>query len=174
MALVATDSVHAVRCPSCGNLDDKVIDSRLSEDGSAIRRRRACATCGQRFTTFERLEELPLFVLKRSGDRVPFDGEKLRTGISAAGKGRPTLDEDAVAGVVASLEDELRLVGGDVTSEQIGLAVLDRLRELDKVAYLRFASVYKGFDDPEDFQREVTLLTKATAPKRHGDERATT
>jgi transcriptional repressor NrdR len=155
-----------VRCPACAHLDDKVVDSRQADDGATIRRRRECLSCGQRFTTFERLEEVPLQVLKRSGDRVPFDRAKIVAGIAAAAKGRP-VDDAAIVEVAADLEDRLRLLGPEVRSEEVGLAVLDRLRELDQVAYVRFASVYKGFDDPADFQREIKLLTKATAPKRH-------
>jgi transcriptional repressor NrdR len=154
-----------VRCPACAHLDDKVVDSRQTDDGSTIRRRRECLACGRRFTTFERLEEVPLVVVKRSGDRVPFDRSKIVDGIASATKGRP-VSEEAIAVVAAVLEDALRLLGPEVTSEQIGLAVLEHLRELDQVAYVRFASVYKGFDDPADFQREVRLL-KGTAPKRH-------
>lgn len=148
----------------CADLDDKVVDSRTAEDGSAIRRRRECLACGHRFTTFERLESQPLMVVKRSGEAVPFDRAKVATGIAAAAKGRPVADEQ-IAEVAAALEEHLRLSGNEVTSEQIGLAVLDQLRDLDQVAYVRFASVYKGFDDPADFQREVGLL-KSTAPKR--------
>ena len=155
-----------MRCPSCAHLDDKVVDSRQADDGSAIRRRRECLGCGARFNTFERLEEVPLTVLKRSGDRVPFDRSKIVRGIASAAKGRP-VDEAATAAAVADLEEQLRLVGPEVTSEQVGLAVLECLRELDQVAYVRFASVYKGFDNPADFQREIRLLTKATEPKRH-------
>jgi transcriptional repressor NrdR len=155
-----------VRCPSCTAVDDKVVDSRGAEDGTSIRRRRECLGCGRRFTTFERLEEVPLVVVKRSGDRVPFDGLKIEIGVRAAAKGRPVTPAQ-LACLVAEIEDHCRLVGGEIPSEQIGVAVLERLRELDKVAYLRFASVYKDFDDPADFQREVRLLTKATAPKRH-------
>jgi transcriptional repressor NrdR len=158
-------SVPAVRCPACAHLDDKVVDSRANDDGSAIRRRRECLACGFRFTTFERLEEPALVVLKRSGDRVPFERAKVEAGVRAAAKGRP-IDDDAVAALATAVEDELRLAGGDVTSEQVGRAVLERLAELDQVAYLRFASVYKGFDDAADFQREVRLL-KATEPKPH-------
>lgn len=154
-----------MRCPACAHLDDKVVDSRQADDGATIRRRRECLACGQRFTTFERLEEVPLVVVKRSGDRVPFDRAKVERGIASATKGRPVSD-DQISEVAADLEDQLRLAGPEVTSEQIGLAVLDRLRDLDQVAYVRFASVYKGFDDPADFQREIRLL-KATAPKRH-------
>jgi transcriptional repressor NrdR len=159
-------SVQSVRCPACSSLEDKVVDSRTADDGSTIRRRRECLECGHRFTTFERYEEQPIVVVKRSGDRVPFDRSKIEMGVIAASKGRPVTREQ-IAELAADLEDQFRLAGGEVTSEQIGLAVLDRLRELDQVAYLRFASVYKGFEDPSDFQREVRLLTKSTAPKRH-------
>lgn len=159
-------SVGHVRCPSCAKLDDKVVDSRLADDGSSIRRRRECLECGHRFTTFERYEEAPLVVVKRSGDRAPFDREKVVRGVRAATKGRP-VDDAAIEALAIAVEDAMRLIGGEVPSEQVGLAVLERLRDLDQVAYVRFASVYKGFDDPADFQREVRLLTKATAPKRH-------
>lgn len=163
---MAGGSVAFVRCPTCVHLHDKVVDSRQSDDGSSIRRRRECLSCGQRFTTFERLEEVPLLVVKRSGDRVPFDRAKVVEGIAAATKGRPVTSA-VIDAVAADLEDQLRLDGPELTSQQVGVAVLERLRELDQVAYVRFASVYKGFDDPADFQREIRLLTKSTAPKRH-------
>jgi transcriptional repressor NrdR len=159
-----------VRCPSCAHPDDKVVDSRQSDDGTAIRRRRECLACGARFTTFERLEEIPLVVVKRSGDRVPFERSKIIEGMAAAAKGRP-IDDSTIAAAASDIEDELRLSGPDVPSERVGVAVLECLRELDQVAYVRFASVYKGFEDPADFQREITLLMKATEPKRH-DSRA--
>lgn len=159
-------SVRSVRCPSCAADEDKVVDSRANEDGSAIRRRRLCLACGHRYTTFERYEEIPLIVVKRSGDRVPFNRAKIEAGVVAAAKGRPvTLEQIGELG--AELEDRLRGFGPEVSSEQVGLAVLEQLRDFDQVAYVRFASVYKGFDDPADFQREVGLLTKSTAPKRH-------
>ncbi|MDZ7678062.1 MAG: transcriptional regulator NrdR [Acidimicrobiales bacterium] len=155
-----------MKCPGCANLDDKVVDSRQSDDGSTIRRRRQCLECGRRFTTFERLEELPLVIVKRSGDRMPFDRTKVIAGVMAAAKARP-VTEDAVQALATQVEDQLRLLGTEVTTEQVGLSVLESLRELDQVAYLRFASVYKGFDEPADFEREVAVLTKATEPKRH-------
>jgi transcriptional repressor NrdR len=155
-----------VRCPACAQLDDKVVDSRTADDGSAIRRRRECLECGHRFTTFERLEEVPLVVVKRSGDRVPFDRGKIEAGVQAAAKGRPVTAEQLEA-LTSELEEHFRLLGGDLSSEQIGVAVLERLRGLDDVTYLRFASVYKGFDEAADFEREVVLLTKETEPKRH-------
>jgi transcriptional repressor NrdR len=156
-----------VRCPACASLDDRVIDSRTSDDGGTIRRRRECAGCGRRFTTYERIEEVPVVVVKRSGDREPFDRMKLVVGLRAAAKSRP-LSDDQLEAIAADVEDQLRLSGaGDVPSERIGVLVLDHLRELDQVAYMRFASVYKGFDDAADFEREITLLTKETAPKQH-------
>jgi transcriptional repressor NrdR len=166
-ALVAEGgSVLPVRCPACSEDDDKVVDSRASDDGTAIRRRRECLACGNRFTTFERCEEIPLVVVKRSGDRVPFDRFKIVAGVRAAVKGRP-VDDEQIADLAREVEDRLRLSGGEVTSEQVGLAVLGQLRDLDQVASLRFASVYKGFEEAADFQREIRLLTKGTVPKRH-------
>ncbi len=162
----ATASVVVVRCPACASLDDKVVDSRTAEDGAAIRRRRECLLCGWRYTTFERVEETVLVVMKRSGHREPFDRSKIVAGLRSATKNRPVLPEqlEALAGEV---EEELRLEG-QVTSQQVGLAVLERLRQLDDVAYLRFASVYKGFEDAGDFTRELHLLTltKSTEPKQ--------
>ena len=158
-----------MRCPACGSFDDKVVDSRQADDGSSIRRRRACIACDRRFTTFERVEEAPLIVAKRSGDRVPFDRAKVAAGVRAAAKGRPVGSDDTTAAddLAASVEDALRLDGrADVTSEEVGRLVLERLREADQVAAIRFASVYLGFDDPADFEREVTELAKRTEPKR--------
>jgi transcriptional repressor NrdR len=152
----------------CGNLDDRVVDSRTSEDGTAIRRRRECAACGRRFTTFERADELPLNVAKRSGLREPFDRAKIVAGLRAATKNRP-VTSDQLEALASEVEDHCRLEGGEVTSEAVGLAVLERLRGLDQVSSVRFASVYKEFDDPADFARELRLLTKETAPK--GTER---
>lgn len=147
-----------VKCPGCAGFDDKVIDSRTADDGSAIRRRRECLACGRRFTTYERLEEAPLVVVKRSAVRVPFDRSKIVAGIRAAAKNRP-VPIDAIEALGTEIEEALRLEGPEVTTEQIGRAVLDRLRDVDEVAYLRFVSVYKGFEDLTDFEREVVLLT---------------
>ena len=159
-------TVRSVRCPVCGSFDDKVVDSRVADDGGAIRRRRECLACNRRFTTFERLEEVPLMVVKRSGDRMPFDRAKIVAGLAAAAKNRPVPPEQ-MDDLAADVEEEMRLLGADVSSQDVGLAVLTRLGALDHVAYLRFASVYKGFEDLADFQREVGLLAKATEPKRH-------
>ena len=149
-----------MRCQSCGGLDDKVVDSRTADDGVAIRRRRECLSCGRRFTTYERLEETPLVVVKRSGQRVPFDRPKIVAGIRAAAKNRP-VDDETLEMLGAEIEEAVRLEGPEVSTEQIGRAVLDRLRTVDEVAYLRFVSVYKGFEDLTDFEREVVLLTRA-------------
>ncbi|MGA2036031.1 MAG: transcriptional regulator NrdR [Acidimicrobiales bacterium] len=158
-------TVAHVQCPWCRALDDKVVDSRLAEDGAAIRRRRECLSCGRRFTTYERLEEAPLWVEKRSGQREPFDRSKVVAGMRAATKNRPVSDA-ALDELAHQVEESLRGEGAEVASQEIGVAVLERLRDLDEVAYLRFASVYKGFEDVGDFQREVGLLTKTTEPKR--------
>lgn len=147
-----------MRCPACSSLDDKVVDSRLADDGAAIRRRRECLACGRRFTTFERTEEAPLVVVKRSGDREPFARTKIVAGMQSAAKNRPVTVEQ-MDELAAELEEAVRSRGGQATSEEIGLSVLERLRELDEVAYLRFASVYKGFSDVGDFEREAGLLS---------------
>lgn len=156
----------AMRCPYCADLDDKVVDSRLAEDGGAIRRRRECLNCGRRFTTYERLGDLPLVVVKRSGTKEPFDVRKLSAGLERAVTS--SVEDGTVATLVEQVEEEMRALGPEVTSEQVGLAVLDRLRVLDPMAYLRFASVYKGFEDVADFERELGALQKTTAPKRRG------
>ena len=148
-----------MRCPGCASLDDKVIDSRTADDGGAIRRRRECLGCGRRYTTYERLEEAPMVVVKRSGQRSPFDRSKIVAGIRAAAKNRP-VSHDELEALGVEIEEALRLEGPDVTTEQIGRAVLDRLRDVDEVAYVRFVSVYKGFEDLTDFEREVVLLTR--------------
>jgi len=154
-----------VRCPYCRENDDKVVDSRVAEDAAAIRRRRECLACGRRFTTYERVDNAPLVVTKRSGTTEPFDAAKVRSGLEAAGTGR--LDDATMDEIVAAIEEELRAIGGEIPSERVGMAVLEHLKALDHVAYLRFASVYKGFEDLADFEREVGELQKTTAPKRH-------
>ena len=154
----------SVRCPYCQSMDDKVIDSRMADGGSATRRRRECLACGRRYTTFERVEELALVVVKRSGNREPFERAKILDGIRRAAKNRP-ISEDDIAALAMAVEDEVKELGPEVGSEVVGKTVLDRLRALDPVAYLRFASVYKGFEDLTDFEREVGLLQKTTTPK---------
>lgn len=135
------------------------MDSRLAEDGTAIRRRRECLTCSDRFTTFERVDHAPLRVHKTTGETQPFDRSKLVAGIAAATKGRQVSDED-LDRMATRVEDVLRLQGNEVTSAIVGLAVLDELRAVDDVSYLRFASVYKHFDAAADFHRELELMEK--------------
>jgi transcriptional repressor NrdR len=141
-----------MRCPFCGGPDTQVKDSRPSEDSAAIRRRRVCPDCGGRFTTFERVQLRELTVLKRSGKRMPFDRDKLQRSIDVALRKRPVEPERIerlVSGVVRRLEST---GDGEVTSEAIGEAVMEGLKGLDDVAYVRFASVYKNFREAQDFQ----------------------
>lgn len=148
-----------MRCPKCQADDTKVIDSREAEDGTVIRRRRSCVACAQRFTTYERFEEVPLVVVKSDGRREPFDRAKIIVGVSAACKGRPVTVEQ-IEQLGEGIEEYARLRGPEIPSTEVGVEVLDRLRSLDEVAYLRFASVYKSFDAAADFQRELVLLKK--------------
>ncbi len=151
-------------CPSCRADDTKVVDSRIAEEGAAIRRRRECLVCARRFTTFERVDHAPLAVVKSHGGTEPFDRAKLIGGLSAATKGR-NVSELQLDEIATRVEDSMRLLGSTVTSANIGVAVLDQLRSVDEVAYLRFASVYKDFDGASDFHRELELLEKsAPAP----------
>jgi len=148
-----------VHCPFCQAEDTKVVDSRLADDGAAVRRRRECLSCQSRFTTFERLEEVPFVVVKSDGRHEAFDRAKVAAGIAAATKGR-TFDGEGADAAAQRVEERVRAAGATVSSAQIGLAVLDALRPIDEVAYLRFASVYKHFDAASDFHREIELLTK--------------
>lgn len=146
-------------CPACDADDTRVIDSRPADNGTAVRRRRECEQCRQRFTTYERLEP-QLMVLKRSGNLEAFSAPKLTSGISAALADRPVSGSD-IESLVESIEDELNSVGSQVSSEDIGRLVLDRLRDLDEVAYLRYASVYKEFQGAADFEKEMAELEAA-------------
>ena len=143
-----------MRCPQCAATDDRVVDSRTADEGASIRRRRECLACGRRYTTYERVEEAPLTVIKRSGRRELFDRAKVIGGLKAAAKNRP-VSAEVMDGLAGEVDEALRLEGTQVTSDQVGLAVLERLRDLDEVAYLRFASVYKDFAGLDDFRREV-------------------
>jgi transcriptional repressor NrdR len=155
-----------MRCPVCGHEEDRVVDSRTAEDGRAIRRRRECEACGNRFTTYERIEQAPLLVLKRSGAREPFDRTKLIAGIRQACKNRPVTPE-SIEALVDDVVEWVRANGsGVVPSADLGREVLERLRGLDEVAYLRFASVYKDFKELTDFERELGLLQKKVPPKQ--------
>lgn len=146
-----------MRCVVCGAVESKVVDSRAADDAATIRRRRQCMACDHRFTTFERLEEVPLTVVKRSGERAPFDRDNVVAGIRASAVGRPFEAADFEK-IACAVEDEARLIGSEVSSEWVGIAVLEHLRNADIVAALRFASVYKGFTEAADFERELRLI----------------
>jgi transcriptional repressor NrdR len=142
-----------------------VVDSRSADDGSSVRRRRECLHCGRRYTTHERVVELPLMVVKRSGVKEPFERAKLLGGLERAVAGSAVPPVTVVA-LATEIEEEARAAGPEVQSERLGLAVLERLRVLDEVSYVRFASVYKEFDAVADFEREVGELRTTTEPKR--------
>jgi transcriptional repressor NrdR len=149
-----------MHCPYCESADTRVVDSRRTDAGRAIRRRRSCPACGQRFTTFERAD-IAIQVIKRDGRTQPFDAEKMRSGIESALADRPLPDRD-VDQLVAEIEGVVRAGPPMVSADDIGRAVLDGLRELDEVAYLRFASVYKEFQGASDFEREVAAMEDGT------------
>jgi transcriptional repressor NrdR len=159
-----------VRCPWCGNEDSKVIDSRPADGGDAIRRRRECLACGRRFTTFERAEALALRVVKRDGTRESYQRAKVVAGVRKAIVNRPVTEEQ-VDRLVDRVEERLRRKGPDVSTQDVGLEVLRLLRGLDQVAYLRFASVYKDFQEPSDFERELGALLQKRVPKRKAARR---
>ncbi len=151
-----------MRCPYCRHPDSRVVDSREAEDGQLIRRRRACPECGRRFTT---VEEAVLAVVKRSGVTEPFSRTKIMAGVRKACQGRP-VDDDAIAVLAQKVEEAIRARGAaEVPSHDVGLAILRPLRDLDEVAYLRFASVYRSFDSLGDFEREIAALRAAGRPE---------
>lgn len=154
-----------MRCPWCGGEDVRVVDSRSAEQGTAIRRRRECRTCRRRFTTFERVEGVGLTVRKRDGSREPWDRAKVLAGIRKAIVNRPVSDAQ-VEQIVDRIEGRMRRRGPEVTSQQIGLEVLQHLQRLDQVAYMRFASVYKDFQQLTDFEREVGILLAKKEPAK--------
>ncbi|MGH3812506.1 MAG: transcriptional regulator NrdR [Pseudonocardiaceae bacterium] len=161
-----------MRCPFCRHSDSRVIDSREVEDRQAIRRRRSCLECGRRFTT---VEEPVLAVVKRSGVTEPFSRDKVVRGVRRACQGRP-VDEDALAQLAHRVEEAIRSLGSaEVPSQEVGLAILGPLRDLDEVAYLRFASVYRSFSSIEDFEKEIRNLREAPSHQRqqHIEEPAT-
>lgn len=152
-----------MRCPYCATDDDRVVDSRATEGGVAIRRRRECQACSQRFSTYERPEHAALAVRKRTGVVEPFDRDKIAAGMQKATKNL-AVDSAAVHRAVARVEARVRALGmREVTSESVGAEVLAALRDLDPVAYVRFVSVYKGFTSTEDFARELAAMD--VAPK---------
>ena len=151
-----------MHCPFCRNTDTKVSDSRAADDGSAIRRRRFCPVCERKFTT---VEQIVLTVVKRSGVVESFSRDKVINGVSKACKGRPVTAAQ-LASLAQRVEESLRSSGqAEIPVEQIGVAILGPLEELDSVAYLRFASVYKNYDSVDDFQREIDLLRLSAAEK---------
>jgi transcriptional repressor NrdR len=148
-----------MRCPSCGSLDTQVKDSRPTEDNAAIRRRRVCSNCGARFTTFERVQLRELTVIKRNGRRVPFDRDKLLRSVEIACRKRP-VEPERIDQMVSKIVRELESLGeSEVTSETIGETVMAHLRDLDDVAYVRFASVYKNFREAKDFEAALAELS---------------
>ena len=151
-----------MRCPFCHNADSRVIDSREADEGATTRRRRSCPKCGRRFTT---VEEAVLAVVKRSGVTEPFSRDKVVSGVRRACQGRP-VDEDSIALLAQKVEEVIRARGAaEVPSHEVGLAILRPLRELDEVAYLRFASVYRAFTSIEDFEVEIRALRAADLPE---------
>jgi transcriptional repressor NrdR len=153
-----------MRCPSCGSLDTQVKDSRPTEDSAVIRRRRVCLSCNFRFTTFERVQLRELTVIKRNGRRVPFDRDKLLRSIQIALRKRP-VEPERIEQMVSKIVRELESLGeSEVSSETIGETVMEHLRTLDDVAYVRFASVYRNFREPKDFEAVLDELSGEEAP----------
>lgn len=153
-----------MRCPFCGHLEDKVVDSRESREGEAIRRRRECLACGRRFTSYERVEEVPLLIVKKDGRREAFDRQKLLKGMAAACQKRPvslTQLEEAANDIQAKL---LERPDRELPSRELGEAVMDALKLLDSVAYVRFASVYREFRDLADFVKHLEDLVTGSSP----------
>ena len=149
-----------MKCPYCGYDEDRVVDTRVIKDGTAIRRRRECLRCKRRFTTYEYIEKTPLIVIKRDGRREPFEREKLLQGIRIACRKRP-VSEDKIEEMVDEIEQALWELGKtEVSSREIGKEVIKRLRKLDEVAYVRFASVYREFKDVEEFVKEIKKLKR--------------
>lgn len=147
-----------MKCVYCGSMDSKVIDSRISDDGTSIRRRRECLVCARRFTTYETVERIPVFVIKKDGNRELFDINKVRSGIMKACEKRP-VSYESIENLVAEIEKTIYNLGSnEVTSDRIGDEVMKGLKELDQVAYVRFASVYKEFKDIDTFLAEIERI----------------
>ena len=156
-----------MRCLYCGNLESKVVDSRSTDDGTAIRRRRECLNCGRRFTTYEKIESVPTIVVKKDGSRQPYDREKLQRGIMNACASRP-VSIDMVDHMLDEIETTVHnSLEREVSSVKIGEMVMDRLRKIDEVSYVRFASVYKQFKDIDTFKAELEKLVA----KSRGDDK---
>jgi transcriptional repressor NrdR len=155
------EAAEPMHCPYCRHIDTRVLDSRVAEDGTSIRRRRACPECEKRFTTVEAMQ---LTVVKRSGATEPFSRDKVIDGVRKACKGRPVGD-DQLKLLGSQVEDTLRGSGwAEVPAHEVGLAILGPLRDLDEVAYLRFASVYRSFESADDFEAEIAVLRAERAP----------
>ena len=152
-----------MRCPFCAHEDSQVKDSRPSEDGAAIRRRRQCEACGARFTTFERVQLRDLTVVKKTGEREPFDREKLARSIAIACRKRD-ISPDRIDRLVSSIQRQLETRGDEVKASEIGEAVMEGLKAIDHVAYIRFASVYKDFSEPGDFAEFAGTVEEEAAP----------
>jgi transcriptional repressor NrdR len=151
-----------MKCPYCGSLEDKVIDSRTLANGEAIRRRRECLACGLRFTSYERIEEKPLMVVKRDGRREPFERQKIERGLVRALEKRP-VSQMSIENLINEIEDEAAEqanASNEISSEDLGRMVLRKLYALDKVAYIRFASVYRKYDTLNEFIHEIERLEK--------------
>ena len=147
-----------MKCRYCASIESKVIDSRPTEDGSAIRRRRECISCGKRFTTYEKIEEIPIMVVKRDGRREPFDSEKIRIGIRKACEKRP-IAADVQDKLVEDVTREVfNTLASEVTTRDIGEILMRKLKDVDEVAYVRFASVYREFKDTQTFMKELQHL----------------
>jgi transcriptional repressor NrdR len=158
-----------MRCPFCAHEDSQVKDSRPSEDGAAIRRRRQCEACGARFTTFERVQLRELTVVKKTGEREPFDREKLARSIAIACRKRD-ISPDRIDRMVSSIQRQLETRGDEVKTDEIGEAVMDGLKAIDHVAYIRFASVYKDFSEPGDFAEIAGTVEDEAAPPDAADK----
>lgn len=153
-----------MKCPKCGVLDDKVVDSRLSRDGGNIRRRRECLTCGFRFTTYEAIESQDVRVIKSDGRYQPFDRQKLLNGILRACEKRPVSKEQIEAAVLEIIGEMEQEYENEIPTRAIGEAVMRKLRQLDAVAYVRFASVYRRFEDIGEFEQEIKSMRATRVP----------
>lgn len=155
-----------MRCPYCHGIEDKVVDSRLTESDKVIRRRRECLGCNRRYTTFERLEEFSLSVIKRNGSVEQFDREKILSGLEKA-CGKRDINDEVLKQITDEIEEQLKeRAKAEISSREIGIILLEHLKELDDVAYLRFASVYKNFENASQFGEEAAEIVKITPPKK--------
>jgi len=152
--------MYTVRCPHCGSMDDRVTDSRTLANGESIRLRRECLSCGFRFTSYERIEEKALMVIKRDGRREPFDRQKLERGLQRALEKRP-VSQMTIENILNEIEDDAAMLGkggNEIPSSSLGEMTLHKLHDLDKVAYIRFASVYRKFESMDEFVKEIVSL----------------